>query len=94
MLDSTDLKEKQRIEIPQSDVWSLAFSPDNKTLAATTGWETGRIHLYEVATGKEFRTMETPPIRTPALTFTPDGSQLVCGMADTSVLMWDLNARP
>ncbi len=39
-------------------------------------------------------TIETPAIRTPALTFTPDGSKLVCGMADTSVLAWDVAASP
>ena len=87
-------KPTLQIEVPNSEVWSVAFSPDGKTLAATTGWETGQIHLYEVATGKEFRTIETPAIRTPALTFTPDGSNLVCGMADTSILMWDLKAMP
>ncbi len=86
-------REIHRMEVAASDVWSLAFSPDSKTLAATTGWETGQIHLYEVATGKEFRTIETPAIRTPALTFTPDGSQLICGMADTSVPVWDLQPQ-
>ena len=94
LLDVETLEERHRIEVMGSEVWSLAFSPDSKTLAATTGWETGQIHLYDVATGKEFRTIATPAIRTPALTFTPDGSQLVCGMADTSALMWDLKATP
>jgi RNA polymerase sigma factor (sigma-70 family) len=94
LVDSQTSRESLRIEIPDSDVWSLAFSPDSKTLAATSGWETGQIHLYEVATGKEFRTIETPAIRTPALTFTPDGSKLVCGMADTSVLVWEVGTTP
>ena len=67
---------------------------DGKTLAATSGWETGQIHLYEVATGREIRTINTPATRTPALAFSPDGSKLVCGMADTSILVWDLQATP
>ncbi len=94
LLDVDTCREKLRIDVAGSDVWSVAFSPDGKTVAATSGWETGQIHLYEVATGREFRTIETPAIRTPALTFTPDGSKLVCGMADTSVLVWDLHAKP
>ncbi len=93
-VDANTGRELHQIEVPNSEVWSLAFGPDGKTLAATSGWETGQIHIYEVATGKEFHTIETPAIRTPALTFTPDGSKLVCGMADTSVLVWDVAARP
>ena len=90
LLDTSTGKEKVRMEVPGSPVWALAFSPGGKTLAATTGWEQGQIHLYETATGKETRLLNTPPIRTSALTFTPDGSRVITGMADTSVLVWDL----
>jgi RNA polymerase sigma factor (sigma-70 family) len=94
LLDSETIHEKLRIEVPGSMVWALAFSPDGKTLAATTGWETGQVHFYEVATGRELRTIDTPAIRTQALAFSPDGSKLVCGMADTSVLVWDVGGNP
>ncbi len=94
LVDADTCREKHQININGSDVWALAFSPDGKTLAATTGWETGQIHLYDVATGQEFRTIDTPAIRTPVLTFTSDGTKLVCGMADTSVLIWDIGAKP
>ena len=94
LIDAETCREEHQIEVAGSDVWALAFSPDGKTLAATTGWETGQIHLYDVATGHEFRTIETPATRTPALAFSPDGSKLICGMADTSVLVWDLQAKP
>ena len=92
LLDSETGKERRQIAVTGSDVWALAFSPDGKTLAATTGWETGQIHLYDVATGKELRTIETPSLRSPALAFTPDGKRLVTGMADASVLIWDLGS--
>ena len=94
LVDSATCGEKTQVDVSGSDVWALAFSPDGKTLAATRGWETGQIHLYEVASGREVRAINTPAIRTPALTFSPDGSKLVCGMADTSVLVWDLEAKP
>ena len=94
LVDANTCQEKLQIEVPGTEVWSLAFAPDGKTLAATSGWETGQIHFYQVTTGKEFRTIETPAIRTAALAFTPDGSKLVCGMADTSVLVWDVGASP
>jgi WD40 repeat protein len=94
LLDGETGKEMLRMAIPGSEVWAMAFSPDGKILAATTGWETGRIHLYEVATGKEIRTIATPALRCPALAFTPDGKRLVTGMADASVLIWDLPSNP
>ena len=94
LVDAETCRETMQIEVDGSEVWALAFSPDGKTLAATSGWETGQIHLYEVATGNEIRVIDTPATRTPALTFSPDGSKLICGMADTSVLVWALQPRP
>ena len=94
LLDTETTKEIRRITVPDSQPWALAFSPDSKTLAATSGWETGQIHVYEVATGKEIRTIQTPPLRSSALAFTPDGKQLITGMADASVLIWDVERTP
>ncbi len=90
LLDSETGKELRRIDVAGSEVWAVAFSPDGKTLTATSGWETGQIHLYEVATGRELGTIEAPALRSRALAFTPDGEQLVTGMADASVLVWNL----
>ena len=90
LLDSETAKEIRQITVPDSQVWALAFSPDGKTLAATSGEATGQIHFYRVETGKEIRTIQTPSLRSSALAFTPDGKQLVTGMADASVLIWDV----
>lgn len=49
------------IEIPSARIWQIAFSPDSKYLAATSGeWAEGRqdkphVHLLEVESGKEIR---------------------------------------
>lgn len=72
----------------------MAFSPDSKILAATTGWETGQVRFFEVATGKEVYTLTTPPLRTPAIASTPDGSKVITGMLDTSVRIWDIPKLP
>ncbi len=92
LLDATSGKEQQTMKVEGSKVWALAFAPDGKTLAATTGWNYGRIHLFDVATGKEAHPIDGPPFRSPALAFTPDGSRLATGVADGSVLAWDLKA--
>ncbi len=92
LVDTTTGKEQHAMTVEGSEVWAMAFSPDGKTLAATSGWDAGQIHLYDVATGKETHTIDGPTFRSPALAFTPDGSRLVTGMADGSVLVWDLKA--
>lgn len=89
-IDAGTGKDLRRVEVPGSELWAMAFSPDGKTLAATSGWETGEIHLYEVESGREARTIVSPPLRSSALAFTPDGSRLVSGMADGSILVWDV----
>ena len=94
LFDSANGNQKLQIAVPGPGVWAMAFSPDGKTLAATTGWDQGRIHLYDTATGKETRTISTPPLRRSALTFTPDGSRIITGVADTSVLVWELRTGP
>jgi WD40 repeat protein len=93
-LDSESGKEKLQIEVPGSEVWALAYSPDGKTLAATTGWDKGQIRLYDAATGKQTQLINCAPLRTSAFAFAPDGQRIATGMTDTSVLVWDLQPKP
>jgi WD40 repeat protein len=55
LLNDETGRETLEIAVASSEVWATAFSPDGKTLAATTGWGTGRAHLDDVATGQETR---------------------------------------
>lgn len=94
LLDPSTGQESGRIVVDAGRIWAMAFSPNGRTLAVTTGWEAGRIHLYEVRHGEEIRRIDGPPLRSVALTFTPDGSRLVSGMADGTVLVWDVRTGP
>jgi WD40 repeat protein len=86
-------QEHHKILVKQaSNIEAVAFSPDGKTLAVGRGWNDPDIHLYNVADGREVGTVATPP-RTHtsfALAFTPDGKQLITGMSDTSILIWNV----
>src|SRR5262249_54528517 len=70
-------------------VWSVAFSPDGKTLAVGTQFNT--IHLWEVATGRERRRFAGDRCTIKALAFTPDGRLLASGH-DRTALVWDVTA--
>lgn len=70
----------------------IAFSPDGKLLAVETGY--GSVRLVDPDTGREYARLEDPnQDRAGAMSFTPDGTQLVTTNNDShSVHVWDLRA--
>jgi WD40 repeat protein len=68
-------------------VFSVAFSPDGKTLAAGS-WD-GVVRLWEVASGKELRQFDKQhgPVRSVA--FSPDGKMLASGGDGSPIVLWD-----
>jgi WD40 repeat protein len=98
LLDGSSGKQRIQCTIPQSYVAAIAFSPDGLTLAVSTIWdgplETGSVHLYRVADGSEIMKLKTPSFCSQGLAFTPDGTGLLTGMRDSSVVIWDLSRKP
>jgi RNA polymerase sigma factor (sigma-70 family) len=77
------------LRITDSDqIDAVAFSPDGSELS--TGSQDGQIRIWDVATGKEKRTIKGPnhPVR--RLLYTPDGKRVISGADDGVLRLWDV----
>lgn len=73
-------------------VGTLAFSPDGRMLA-WSGWQQPRIHLLEMATGKERHHFDGHKGRVTSLTFSSDGRMLISGGEDTTAMVWAVTGQ-
>jgi len=69
-------------------VTSVAFSVDGKTLASG-GWD-NTIKLWEVATGRELRSLNGHSQTVSSVAFSVDGKTLASGCGDSTIKLWDL----
>jgi WD40 repeat protein len=99
---STQTGQELRTFKAEGPIYELAFSPTGRTLVATCMANrayaaggpviTSTIHLWEAASGQEIRRIDAPPSwwSLLSLAFSPDGSALAVGGADSTILTWDL----
>ena len=75
----------------KSQVSSVVFSPDGKTIA---GGSKDEIKLWDVATGTLKATLEGHGDSVSSVAFSPDGKSLASGSADRTVRLWDVTRQP
>jgi hypothetical protein len=68
----------------------IAFSPRRRLLAVVAGYPAaGQILLVDLASGKKLRPLRGHEGDVRCLSFSPDGTLLASGSADTTALVWD-----
>ena len=68
--------------------YSIAFSPDGRTLACGSGLGKGQITLYEPSTGRTLRTLAGHTGSVRSIAFSPDGRVLMSGGDDGTIRYW------
>ena len=79
--------EQSRLRGHKGAVTAVAFSPDDRLLASGSADNT--VKLWDVATGKEVRSLEGHTARVTGVAFSPDGQRLATSSADRTVRLWD-----
>jgi WD40 repeat protein len=72
-----------------AQIWSVAFSPDGRTLASSSRDRT--IKLWDVQSGQCLKTLQGHAGDIWSVTFSPDGSVIATGGDDRTVRLWDID---
>ena len=67
---------------------TVVFSPDGKVIAS--GGEDRTIKLWEVATGRELRTLSGHSSGVKSVAFSPDGKSIASSSEDKTIKLWDV----
>ncbi len=82
------IMELHRNQDNHSPVHSVVFSPDGKLLAA--GSDDYSIILWDVAVGKNIKTLKGHSGSVQSVIFSPDGKMLASVSSDKTIVLWDM----
>jgi RNA polymerase sigma factor (sigma-70 family) len=86
--DVTGAEPRRSLEGHKGRVASVAFSPDNRTLA--TGDQTGELLLWELSSGRRRHHFVGHESWITSLAFSTDGRKLAAASFDAPVFVWDV----
>ena len=89
LLDAATCRLKVTLTGPLSSLFSIAFSPDSRTIAG--GSDSGDVLLWDATTGKLKIALTEHNGRVYSVAFSPDGRTLASGAGE--VCLWDLVSR-
>ncbi len=95
-LDSQTGRVRRELDVPESTVKCLAFSPDGTAVAAGILMfhpERGMMRVFRLRDKAELETFDSPCPWIESVAFTPDGKRIAAGLLDTSILIWDLGGK-
>lgn len=76
-----------QIDMNEVGVKPIAFSPDDKRLAAAGAWT---VRVWDVASGQEILNRDSHRGEIKSIAFSPDGKRLATASRDSTVLVWQL----
>ena len=86
--EAAALGARRRLAGHTSEVLSVAYGPDGKTIAS--GDNDGTLLLWDTATGNIVQTFTGHDYTVNSVAFSPDGRMLLSGSYDQTVRLWDV----